>query len=114
MSKITLASINESLEAIYGSFEVELDESNTVVLLHPIRLSKEKRDALAEAGNITEDEEDVEGHLVGIIRAAAESDAGADKLIAALSPRGYPDLAALGNVVAAYMEDQKVGEASAS
>lgn len=115
MAQITLASIRAAADAKYGSFDVILDEHNTVSLLHPIRLSKEKRAELTSVADVPEgeDEADIEDRLVGIIRAVT-SETGATKLLEAISPEGHPDLAILSDVVSGYMESQKVGEASAS
>lgn len=119
MAKITLSTIRDAVEAKYGSFEIELDENNTVVLLHPVRLSPEQRKALSESAKVDEvegeDEEgDVAERLLSVVRAVAATPTAYDKLIEACSPNGFVDLGILSEVIKDYMESQKVGEASAS
>lgn len=118
MAKITLSTIRQAVESKFGAYEVELGENDVVTLLHPFRLSPEARAEMSALGEKeegeSEDTESVITQFIGIIRITAETTAQAEKLVEALSPRGYVDAALLTEVVGGYLESQKVGEASAS
>lgn len=120
MASITLDSIRDAIDAKYGSYDIELGDT-IVSLLNPLRLSPEARKALGEVSlgkdDESEDDGDAEEHiqkLVDIVQIVAATPKQANDLIKALSPYGYVDVAMLSHVVSEYMEQQKVGEASAS
>lgn len=125
MAKITLDSIREAAEAKYGTYTIELDDNGNVVeLLHPIRLSETARRELVavqessrEGGEGEEEGADADAQVdrfLSTLRIVTATPHQFELLQLALSPRGYPDLGLIAEVVAGWMKDQKVGEASPS
>ncbi|MEV4642773.1 phage tail assembly protein [Actinoplanes sp. NPDC049548] len=111
MSNFTLDDIRAAAEAKYGSTDIALDETTTVRLLNPLRLSKENRTALiAVQEKMRDDDADQETLLSEAIGLIAESPAKAKKLLSAVGG----DLAVLAEIFTAYSEGTQAGEASAS
>ncbi len=120
MSVVTLDSIRAAAEAKYGSHDIALSETETVRLLNPLRLSKEKRAELtalqAELSGVdTEDAEavadlDQVDIFERMIRCVAENARLGEKLVEVIGG----DLAILAEVIGGYSEGTQVGEASAS
>ena len=125
MAKVTLTSITQSLDAEYGSYELLDGDGNLIAeLLNPLRMSPHARTALRDIVDTKSDDNEAEpdvedtetsiDRLVKIVQIASATEAQFDALIKAISPRGYPDVAALQAIITGYFEEQKVGEASAS
>ena len=109
MPSFTLADIQAAADKKYGPTVIELPDG-PVEMVNPIRLSKEKRKALAdldkadEAGDIDVDEKLAE--LLKIAMSASD----AKKLSAAVKG----DLAQLKEIVDRWSESSQPGEASPS
>lgn len=112
MAKFTTDQIREAADREYGSTDIDLKSGDTVSLLNPLRLPKEKRKKLMSIQDELSDEEDVdqEEFLIDAIRLVADSRRKADALI----EEADGDLAFLAQVFKFYTEGAQVGEASAS
>ncbi|UZJ23715.1 phage tail assembly protein [Rhodococcus antarcticus] len=117
MSNFTLDNIRAAADAKYASTSIEVSESDTVVLLNPLRLTKERRAALSAiqtemSGDDDEDAAEVDqvDAFQRSIRCVADSKRGAELLITAIGD----DLATLAEVFETYGSETQVGEASAS
>lgn len=117
----TLDDINKAAEARYGSMDIVLDESSTLKLRNPLRLSKAERTELtafsdkeaedAEGGEKAEEsEEQTLERMRGIIRIAADKKGLADRLFEHIGE----DVALLVTIVEQYLEGTRAGEASPS
>lgn len=105
-----LDDIRAAAEAKYGSLDIELSDGKTVRLLNPLRLPKEKRDAMVLLQeNAKGDGVDQVEVMTEMIRLAAETKGGADLLLKAAGG----DLTVLAEIVAEYGKQTRVGEASA-
>jgi hypothetical protein len=124
MAKVTLSTIQQAADTKYGSYDIDLGDGKAeVILLNPTRLSDEDRASMTAKADVEKNEDGsdkeesdsaVTDRLTNLIRIAAVTDDMADRLIAAVSPRGYVDLGLLSIIVDGYMGGEKVGEASPS
>lgn len=111
MASFSLDDIKAAAEAKFGSTDIDISETETVRLLNPLRLSKEKRDSLtALTKSMSEDDADQEAILSEAIELVAESAGAAEKLLGAVGS----DLAVLVQIFTTYSEGTQVGEASGS
>lgn len=114
MASYTLDDIRAAADAKYGSTDIDLGEGRVLVLLNPMRLTKEERAELkAVQDDVNEDEVDEDAQLEGmreIIRVAARRSDLAEVLFAAIGD----DVALLASVLEAYNKGTQAGEASAS
>jgi tail assembly protein len=109
MPSITLADIQAAADKKYGPLVIELPDGN-VELTNPIRLSKDKRKALADLDAADADGEvDVDEKVAACIKLAAKP-ADAKRLLAALGG----DLAQLKEVIEQWSASSQPGEASPS
>lgn len=109
MASFTLDDIRSAAEAKYGSTDIDMGGGDVLVLVNPLRLSKEKRASLSaiQDGAKDRDQGDV---MRDAIRLVAQSSDAAERFIA----RVGDDLAVLATVFSTYTEGSQVGEASAS
>ena len=111
MATFSLDDIRAAAEAKYGSTDIDLGDGQTLVLVNPLRLPKEKRDALSAIQDTAEDDGVDQGDVMrDAIRIVAQSQSMAEKFIGIAGD----DLALLATVFATYTEGAQVGEASAS
>lgn len=111
MASFTLDAIRAAADAKYGSTDIEIDEKTTVHLLNPLRLPKEKRDALTKLQDQMEaDDADQEALLAQALILAADHPKKGEALIKAVDG----DLAVLAEIFETYGKGAQVGEASAS
>jgi len=114
---VTLDSIRAAANAKYGSYDIAVDESTTVKLRNPLRLSKDERATLRELqerinaepeeGQEAEDQGDL---MAEAIRLVADHKPSANKMLREIGD----DLAVLVQIFEGYIEGAQVGEASAS
>ncbi|MFJ3907466.1 phage tail assembly protein [Streptomyces vinaceus] len=110
MASYSLDAIRAAAEARYGSTDIELGD-DTVRLLNPLRLRKEKRTKLTQLQDrMSGEDADQEELLSEAIRLVAEHPKAADKLLTAIGG----DLAVLAEIFDAYGRGTQAGEASAS
>ncbi|MER6314623.1 phage tail assembly protein [Streptomyces sp. NPDC001581] len=110
MASYSLDAIRAAAEARYGSTDIELD-GDTVRLLNPLRLRKEKRAELTQLqDHMSGEDADQEELLSQAIRLVAEHPKAADKLLTEING----DLAVLAEIFDAYGRGTQAGEASAS
>jgi hypothetical protein len=110
MAAFSLDDIRAAAERKYGSTDIAFGE-DTVRLLNPLRLPKQKRtDLSALQDKLSEDGADQEALMSEAIRLVAESDKAAGKLLDAVNG----DLAVLAEIFDRYGKGTQVGEASAS
>ncbi|MCJ0870256.1 phage tail assembly protein [Streptomyces sp. NPDC051563] len=110
MASYSLDDIRTAAEARYGSTDIDLG-AETVRLLNPLRLPKERRDQLAKLQDrMSAEDADQELLLSEAIRLVAERPTSADALLEAVSG----DLALLAEIFDAYGRSTQLGEASAS
>ncbi|MFF3017116.1 phage tail assembly protein [Streptomyces sp. NPDC057939] len=110
MASYSLDAIRAAAEARYGSTDIELD-GDTVRLLNPLRLRKEKRTELTQLqDHMSGEDADQEELLSQAIRLVAEHPKAADKLLTAING----DLAVLAEIFDRYGKGTQAGEASAS
>ena len=112
---VTLDDIREAAEKRFGNMEIVLDESTTVVLRNPLRLSKSEREELQglqeglnEKENPTQ-EEQIE-MLVEILLLVSESKSATRRLVDHLEG----DPTELMAIFGLYQDGMQVGEASPS
>lgn len=111
MSQFTLDNIRQAAEAKYGSVDIAIDENMTCRLLNPLRLPKEKREALVELQKVLDAEDtDQEATLSESIRIIAEKPVQAEALLDAIGD----DLTLLAEIFETYSKATQVGEASPS
>lgn len=110
-TSFTLDDIRAAAEKKYGSTDISLGDGFIVSLCNPLRLPKERRDALSRIGDRLEDEnvDQVKVFEDGL-RLAVLSDEAANRLISSLAG----DLALLAEVFERYTKGVEMGEASAS
>jgi hypothetical protein len=109
MATFTLDDIRSAAEAKYGSTDIDLGNGDVLSLVNPLRLPKDKRDALT-AIQESADERDNGDVMRDAIRLVASNEAQAERFLAIVGE----DLAMLATVFSAYTEGSQVGEASAS
>lgn len=110
MSSYTLDDIRAAAEKKYASTDIEVGDT-TVRLVNPLRLPKERRDALvAIQTELEKEESDQENVLADAIRIAAETPKQAEVLLKEVGD----DLAILATIFETYGEATQLGEASAS
>lgn len=107
MSSYTLDDIKAAAEAKYGSTDIETPDGVTR-LLNPLRLKKDKRDALSNLQDALDGEDsDQEAALADVVRTIAETPAQAESLLKMVGD----DLAYLAVIINFYMEGTQAGEA---
>ncbi|MGI5530153.1 phage tail assembly protein [Streptomyces syringium] len=110
MASYSLDDIRAAAEARYGSTDITLGDE-TVRLLNPLRLPKEKRLELSALQDRMGDEDaDQEALLSEAIRLVADTPQSADRLLTAVNG----DLGVLAELFERYGRGTQVGEASAS
>lgn len=110
-NSFSLDDIRKAADAKYGSTEIKVSEDCTVVLLNPLRLPKERRDALSEISDrMQADDADQAAILADALRAASKGSKAVETLIGQIDG----DLAVLMELFDNYMEGTQAGEASAS
>jgi hypothetical protein len=102
MPTITLADIQKAADKKYGPLIIKDVPGGPVTLVNPLRLPKEKRDAMTALDDV----EDVDVKLRQLVELAASPD-DAKRLLDAVGD----DLAALAEIVADYTGTAQVGEA---
>lgn len=108
MATISLQDIRDAADRKYGPLVIEGVEGGDVTLLNALRLSKDKRMALAALDD--EDDLDIQDKLEQIIRLAAASTDDADRLLGAFGD----DLGQLAETLQSYSGKTQLGEASTS
>ena len=104
----TLDDIREAAEKKYGSTDIDLSDTERVVLVNPLRLAKAKRDKLiALQEDMKADGADQGEILEDAIRLVAETDAQAEKLLTACDG----DLTLLVEIFERYSGSVEAGEA---
>ena len=115
---VSLDSIRESAEARFGSYIIDCGESS-VELVNPVRLPRERREALFETLRSAAPVEGADGEKVvgdgserlrSIVRLGAKSKAQGETLLRLVGD----DLAVLRLLVDGYLDTLQVGEASPS
>lgn len=108
---LTLDSIRAAAEAKYGSTDIDLGDGQIVRLLNPLRLPKERRDALMAAQDkLNGDDADQAAVLTETLTLVAETPKQAEALLSAVGD----DLGVLAAIMEEYGAKTQVGEASAS
>lgn len=111
MANFTLDDIRAAADKKYGSMKIDLGDDGIVELLNPLRLPKEKRDALGKIGERMEAEDaDQEAIFGDALRLAAKVQAPCEALIEQIGG----DLGVLAQLFEDYSNGTQVGEASAS
>ena len=111
MSSFTLDEIRAASEKKYGSVDIDLSDTERVVLVNPLRLSKENRAKLTGLQESMSAEGADQGELLeGAIRLVAQSQTQAEKLLTAIDG----DLTILVEIFERYSGSVQAGEASAS
>jgi len=109
MANFTLDDIRAAAEAKYGSTDIDMGEHGILSLVNPLRLPKEKRDALSKIQESSEDRD--QGDVMrDAIRLVASDNHKADRFLEIAGD----DLAMLATVFSTYTDGAQVGEASAS
>lgn len=118
MAKYTLDDIRSAADKKYASTDIEVSEDMTVVLLNPMKLSKEKRAALiainAELTTPEGEEPNADMDQVEIFQRALSLVSATPAQAEALLSMVGDDLAVLAQIFETYGEAQQAGEASAS
>ena len=110
---VTLDDINNAAEKRFGNVEIPLDESTTVVLRNPLRLSEEERDQLTglqDSANEAEEDQDQSKYFEEMLLIVGDSKTKVRRLIDSFDG----DLTKLVAVVQLYQEYAQMGEASPS
>lgn len=108
MASFTLDDIRAAAEAKYGSTDVDLGDGRVMVLTNPLRLPKERRDALTVKQKQGEDDGADQGDVMrDALRIVTSTPANAERFIEIAGE----DLAMLATVFASYTEGSQVGEA---
>ena len=118
MASFTLDDIRSAADKKYASTEIKVSEEMTVVLLNPMKLCKEKREALVainselivpegEEPNPDMDQVDIFQRAIALVAAAPEQ-------AKALLDLVGDDLSVLAEIFETYGQAQQAGEASAS
>lgn len=102
MPKITLADIQKAADKKYGPLVIAGIEGGDITLVNPLRLPKEKRDAMTALDDV----EDVDAKLRTLVELAASPE-DAKRLLDAVGD----DLAVLAELVGDYTGTAQVGEA---
>jgi len=111
MATFSLDDIRAAADKKYGSTDIELGDGDVLVLVNPLRLPKEKRNALESIQESAEEEGTDQGDVMrDAIRLVAQRQDMAEKFLAIAGD----DLAILAAAFATYTEGAQVGEASAS
>lgn len=111
MATFTLDDIRAAAEAKYGSTDIDLGPEGTMVLVNPLRLPKEKRDALEKIQEKGEQDGADQGD---VMREALRLVTSTPKQVETFIALAGDDLAMLATVFASYTDGAQVGEASAS
>lgn len=106
-SALTLDAIRDAADKKYAAFEVDLGTGNPVALTNPLRMSKEKRDALSELE--AKDYEDIVDYFEAAY-AIASNEAEAARLRKALGE----EPAVHATLFEMYSKGVELGEASPS
>lgn len=109
MASFTLDDIRAAADAKYASTDIQVG-SKTVELVNPLRLTKDKRDALLAIQDQLGEDADQQAVLEDALRLVAKTPAQAETLIKAIGG----DLPVLAEVFTNYTKSTQVGEASAS
>jgi hypothetical protein len=110
-ASFTLDAIRDAAEKKYGATEIVVDEHTTVRLLNPLRLKKERRDALTTMQETLTDEGVDQVAVFGnAIRLVADNEDDANRLLEIVGD----DLAMLAEIFRTYGAGTGLGEASAS
>ena len=110
MSSYTLDDIRSAADRKFGSTDIQVGDV-TCRLINPLRLPKDRRDALVETQKRLDNEDaDQERVLRDAIRVVCENDHQADVLLAAVGE----DLGVLATLFEKYTTSTEAGEASAS
>lgn len=111
MASFTLDDIRKAADAKYGSTDIQVDDTTTVVLRNPLRLSKDERAELSALQNgLDDDGDDAVDQaeiLQGTLRLVATNKKDVEKLLKAAGD----DLAVLAQIVESYGKGVQVGEA---
>lgn len=111
MAGYTLDDIRAAADRKYGSTDISLDDTVTVRLLNPLRLSRSRRDELATLQDrMAEEGADQEGLMKEALLLVADTPAKGKALLKAIGD----DLATLAATFEAYGAGTQMGEASAS
>ena len=107
-----LSDIKKAADVKYAPFEVELESGRSVFLRVPLRLSKQERDAISKAFDVS-DEDDARDSMdiyQDVFRIVIEDEADADELIENLEG----DLAFHQELFSEFADRMQLGEASSS
>ena len=111
MATFTLDDIRDAAEKKYGSTDIDLGDGRVLSLPNPLRLPKDKRDALSAI----QDKADEDGADQGETMRSAIRIVAADAVLCEEFLRLVgDDLALLATVFSTYTSGSQVGEASAS
>lgn len=111
MATFTLDDIRAAAEAKYGSTDIDLGEFGILSLVNPLRLPKEKREALGKIQDrLSEDGVDQGDVMREAIRIVANDSIKAQRFLEIVGD----DLGMLATVFSSYSEGAQMGEASAS
>lgn len=111
MATFSLDDIRAAAEAKYGSTDISLGGGETMILVNPLRLPKEKRDRLSKIQEAAEVEDADQGDVMReALRLVTSTPHATEKFIEVAGD----DLALLATVFENYTEGAQVGEASAS
>jgi hypothetical protein len=108
---VTLDDIRAAAEKKYASFPIQLDASNKVELVNPLRLNKAARKTMTDLQTaLGEDDADQEELLGKLLVTVAATPGQGNKLVKAIGG----DLTVLATIFEQYTEAVQAGEASAS
>ncbi|MCS0601100.1 phage tail assembly protein [Streptomyces sp. LP11] len=109
MATYTLDDIRAAADAKYGSTDIQLDDTNTVVLRNPLRLAKAERDELGSLQDRLDGDEGLDQGdvLADAIRLVAKDKKAAEELIEQVAG----DLAVLASIFETYTKGTQAGEA---
>lgn len=110
-ASFTLDAIRDAAEKKYGHTEIVVDEHTTVRLLNPLRLKKDKRDALINIQDVLTEENVDQTEVFGnAIRLVCDDEDAANRMLDMIGD----DLALLAEIFSTYSASASLGEASAS
>lgn len=110
MANFTLDDIRAAAEAKYGSTNIDLGNGDTLSLVNPLRLPKDKRDRLTAIQKEIDGGKDQGDAMKDALRIVADSQEKCERFLAIVGD----DLAMLATVFSAYVSGSQLGEASAS
>lgn len=111
MPSVTLADIQAAADAKYGPYVIDMGDGQTCTLLNAFRLPKDKRKKVMALQDLqAEDPENVDDHLMDMVRLTAKSTADSTRLLKAVGS----DLGLLAEILDGYGKASELGEASAS